>query len=188
VLSVDEDETRSECPIFRQQRLAVGRRFLSHFGSLMSTLRGSYRGLRLSFSMGDGLLKLGTELCHLALKGGQPLLSGAQLQFNRSGPLSLFSQPHPCLLALANEVRLRPAACKERLRERIASKTYRTCRAEVEKSKGTANQPNPTPASGSSASAPQHRPKRRRAVARAIPDAARLDDGPRVPSSPWTGD
>jgi hypothetical protein len=154
----------------------------------MSTLRGSRRGLRLSFSMGDSLLKLGAELYHLALKGGQPLLSGAQLQFNRSGPLSLFSHPHPCLLALANEVRLCPAACKEHLRERIASKTYDTCQTEVEKSKSTANQPNPTPASGSSASTPQNRPKRRRAVARAIPNAARLDDWPRVPSSPWIGD
>jgi hypothetical protein len=79
VLSVDGDETRSKCPIFHQQRLADGRRFLSHFGSLTNALRGSYNGLRLYFSTGDGLLKLGVELYHLALKGGQPLLSGAQL-------------------------------------------------------------------------------------------------------------
>jgi hypothetical protein len=138
--------------------------------------------------MGDGLLKLGTELCHLALKGGQLLLSGAQLQFNHSGPLSLFSQPRPCLLALVNEVRLHPATRKERLRERITSETYRTCRAEAKKSKSTANQPDSMPASGSSASAPRHRPKQRRAAARAVPDVAHLDGGPRVPSSLRTGD
>jgi hypothetical protein len=91
----------------------IGRHFLSHFGSLTITLGGSHRGLCLSFSTGDGLLKLGMELCRLSLKGGQLLLSGAQLRFNHSGPLSLFSQLRPRLLALANEVGLRSAVRKE---------------------------------------------------------------------------
>jgi hypothetical protein len=95
VLSANEDETRSECPIFHQQYLAVGQRFLSHFDGLTSALGGSCRGLRLFFSTGDGLLKLGAELRHLALNGGQQLLSNAQLLFNRSGPRSLFNQLRP---------------------------------------------------------------------------------------------
>jgi hypothetical protein len=77
--------------------------------------------------------KLGVEPRHLALKGGQLLLSSAQLRFNHNDPLSLFSQPRPRLLALVNKVRLRPAACKERMRERITSETYCTCRAEAKK-------------------------------------------------------
>jgi hypothetical protein len=43
---------------------------LSYFGSLTSALGGSRRGLRLFFSMGDGLLKLDAEFYHLAIKGG----------------------------------------------------------------------------------------------------------------------
>jgi hypothetical protein len=55
------------------------------------------------------------ELFLLALKGDQLLLSDAQLRFNHSGPPSLFSQPHPHLLALENKVRLCSATRKERL-------------------------------------------------------------------------
>jgi hypothetical protein len=55
------------------------RRFLSRFGSLTNALGGSHRDLHLFFSTSDGLLKLGAKLCHLALKGGQLLLSIAQL-------------------------------------------------------------------------------------------------------------
>jgi hypothetical protein len=90
-----QTETRLDqsAPIFHQQCLVVGRRFLSHFGSVTSTLGGSHCGLRLSFSTGDGLLMGVLTPIPLRLDLGWPRLEGLAHQKITRGPVDLLGVP-----------------------------------------------------------------------------------------------